>query len=202
MSLERAPLESSINANPDWFAPIAVLIAWLAHLFQQIAKLKRIRRTTRFKASWRDHWPKLRQCEWLRDQILAEGAAQLIAGKQLDLNDFIPSTDPPADYGGPCPSTPFEMNRRVLAFARWNADPETAIRMYVQRIANSGRPLRHDASHRATSPGSAEGGNTLAPLASLSRHATGGGVMRASCAHDGGGLASCARGPPNSHTAP
>ena len=49
MSLDRAPLEPDDNANPNWFAPIAMLIAWLAHLFEQIAKLKRIRRTTKFK---------------------------------------------------------------------------------------------------------------------------------------------------------
>ena len=137
MRLEGAPLEHDDNADPNWFAPIAMLIAWLAHLFEQIAKLKRIRRTTKFKPNWRDHWPDLRQCEWMRDQILASGAAQLLAGQDLDLDAFIPSTEPPADYGGPCPKTPFEMNRRFLAMARFNADPEPAIRA-------------HAATHRAS----------------------------------------------------
>ena len=76
MSLARAPLEPDTDATQSgWFAPLAAFIAWLAHLFEQVAKLKRIRRTTKFKANWRDHWPRLRQCEWLRDQILAAGAA-------------------------------------------------------------------------------------------------------------------------------
>ena len=111
-----------------------MLIAWLAHIFQQITKLKSVRRTTKFKADWRSHWQDLRQCEWIRDQILAAGSAQLLAGKDLDL-DFTPSTEPPADYGGPCPSTPFEMNRRFLAIARFNADPEPGIRKHAKRIA-------------------------------------------------------------------
>jgi hypothetical protein len=73
----------------------------------------------------------------MRDQILASGTAQLLAGKALDLDAFIPSTEPPADYGGPCPKTPFEMNRRFLAIARFNADPEPAIRAqrYASRVA-------------------------------------------------------------------
>jgi hypothetical protein len=71
----------------------------------------------------------------LRDQILAAGPAQLLAGKELDLNAFIPSTEPPADYGEPCPKTPFEMNRRFLAMALFNADPEPAICAHAKRIA-------------------------------------------------------------------
>ena len=49
MSLEDAPLEPDDDADQNWFAPIAMFIAWLAHLFEQIAKLRRVRRTTRFK---------------------------------------------------------------------------------------------------------------------------------------------------------
>jgi hypothetical protein len=59
----------------------------------------------------------------------------LLAGKDLDLNAFIPSSEPPEHYGGPCPKTPFEMNRRFLAIARFNADPEPAIRAHAKRIA-------------------------------------------------------------------
>ena len=85
MSLNRAPLEHDTIA-PNWSDPLAMLIAWLAHIFQQITKLKRVRRTTKFKADWRSHWQDLRQCEWIRDQILAAGSAQLLAGKDLDLD--------------------------------------------------------------------------------------------------------------------
>ncbi len=61
MSLERAPLEPDDTATQhDWLAPIAMLIAWLAHLFEQSARLKRIRRTTKFKTNWRNHWRDLR----------------------------------------------------------------------------------------------------------------------------------------------
>ena len=196
MSLERAPLEPDENADPNWFAPIAMLIAWLAHLFDQIAKLKRIRRTTKFKPTWRDHWPDIRQCEWIRDQILAAGAAQLLAGKALDLDAFTPSTEPPEHYGGPCPKTPFDMNRRFLAMARFNADPEPAIRAHALRIARRegidlDSPLRLAA--QATSPGFAGGGKAPEPLASLAERR--GRWIATSASRDGGGSRKC-RGPP------
>ena len=195
MSLERAPLEPDDNADQNWFAPIAMFVAWLAHLFDQIAKLKRIRRTTKFKTNWRDHWPDLRQCEWMRDQILASGAAQLLAGKALDLDAFTPSSEPPANYGGPCPKTPFDMNRRFLAMARFNADPEPAIRAHAARIARRecidlDSPLR--LATRATSTGFADGSKAPAPLASLADRR---GRWRA-LARDGGGSHS-SRGPPH-----
>ena len=162
MSLNRAPLEHADTANQhDWSAPLAMFIAWLVRIFEQITKLKRVRRTTKFKPDWRDHWPNLRQLEWIRDQILAACAARLLAGETLDAeSDFTPSTDPPAGYGGPCPRTPFDMNRRFLAIARFNADPESAILEHVRRIAeregiDQSCPLRLAA--RATSPSFAGG---------------------------------------------
>ena len=121
---------------PNWSDSFAMFIAWLVRIFAQITKLKRIRHTTRFKSNWRDHWQGLRQVEWMRDQILADCARRLLAGETFDSeSDFIPSTEPPADYGGPCPRTPFDMNRRFLAIARFNADPEAAILEHVRRIA-------------------------------------------------------------------
>ncbi len=200
MQIGQRSLEASDTA-PRWCDPIAMFIAWLARLFDQIAKMKRIRHNTKFKANWRDNYPGLVQCEWIRDQILAAGAARLLAGKSLDEDDgFIPSTEPPANYGGPCPKTPQQMNRRFLAVARFNADPVAAIRKHAARIAKREQialsdPLR-PAQARDTSPGYAGGGNAPAPLASLSRPATGGGVMRVLHAHDGGGL-TFARGPPH-----
>ena len=146
---------------PNWSDPFAMLIAWLVRIFEQITKLKSVRRTTKFKADWRDHWQNLRQLEWMREQILADCARRLLAGETLDAeSDFIPSTDPPADYGGPCPRTPFDMNRRFLAIARFNADPESAILEHVRRIAeregiDQSCPLRLAA--RATSPSFAGG---------------------------------------------
>jgi hypothetical protein len=199
MSLERPPLESDDAATQhDWFAPLAAFIAWLAHLFDQIAKLKRIRRTTKFKPNWRDHWRDLRQCEWMRDQILASGAAQLLAGKALDLDAFIPSTEPPANYGGPCPATPFEMNRRFLAIARFNADPEPAIRAHAARIARRpgidlNSPLR--LAGQATSPGFAGGGLNACWAEKSSLADRRGRWIATSASRDGGGCAR-ARGPP------
>ena len=199
MSFDRAPLEPDDAATQhDWFAPIAMFIAWLAHLFEQIAKLKRIRGTTKFKPNWRDHWPDLRQCEWMRDQILAAGSAQLLAGKPLDLDAFIPTTEPPSDYGGPCPKTPFEMNRRFLAMARFNADPEPAIRAHAKRIArragiNLDSPLRLAA--QATSPGFAGGGLNACCAEKSSLADRRGRWIATSSSRDGGGCAR-ARGPP------
>ena len=206
MSLERAPLEHADTANQhDWSAPLAMFIAWLVRIFAQITKLKSVRRTTTFKPDWRDHWQNLRQLEWVRDQILAACAARLLAGETLNAeSDFTPSTSPPAGYGDPCPRTPFDMNRRFLAIARFNADPESAILEHVRRIAKragidlSGCPLRHATTSRATSPGSAEGGNAHRSLSSLAvrrwrqRVAL---TIAASSRRDGGGSHS-SRGPP------
>ncbi len=210
MSLEDTPLEPDNTATQhDWFARLAMLIAWLVRIFEQITKLKRIRHTTRFKANWRDHWQNLRQLEWLRDQILGDCARRLLAGETLDAeSDFIPSTDPPADYGGLCPRTPFDMNRRFLAIARFNADPESAILEHVRRIARRAgidlsnplaahgsmdATLRAAAHHEAGGPCEAQ---TLLPLM----------VSSAPCArpsnHEGQqrappGATGYARGPPH-----
>ncbi|MEQ1781594.1 MAG: hypothetical protein ABMA14_09555 [Hyphomonadaceae bacterium] len=89
----------------------------------------------------------------MRDQILADCARRLLAGETLGAeSDFVPSTDPPADYGGPCPRTPYDMNRRFLAIARFNADPEAAILEHVRRIAKRARidPANSVAAHGST----------------------------------------------------
>lgn len=166
MSLERAPLEQANTAAiPAWYEPLSMLIAWLAHLFEQINKLTRIRRTTTFKPNWRGHRPKLRQCAWHREQVLAAGAAQLLADKALILDGFALIIDPPEHYGGQCPRTPFEMNRRILAIARFNPDPEAAIHAHAARIAKRMGldltcPFR--LASQATAPGFAGGGLPLA----------------------------------------
>jgi hypothetical protein len=66
--------------------------------------------------------------------LLAASAAQPLAGRELDLSDFICSTEPPEHYGVPRPATPFETNRRVLGFARLHADPEPGIRAHAKRL--------------------------------------------------------------------
>ncbi|MEQ1784653.1 MAG: hypothetical protein ABMA14_25175 [Hyphomonadaceae bacterium] len=193
---------------PNWSDPLAMFIAWLVRIFEQITKLRSVRHTTRFKSNWRDHWANLRQLEWMREQILGDCARRLLAGETLDAeSNFIPTTDPPADYGGPCPRTPFDMNRRFLAIARFNADPEAAILEHVRRIAKResidlSNPLAAqvstDAMHCAAAHHEAGGpceAQTLLPLM----------VSSAPCArpsnHEGQqrappGATGCARGPP------
>lgn len=180
-----------------------MFIAWLAHLFEQITRLKRIRRTTTFRADWRDHWPRLRQLEWLRDQILSATAARLLVGLDLDI-DFTPEMEPPDHYGGPCPRTPFEMNRRFLAIARFNADPESAVDAYARRIAKREGidldcPHRHATASRATSPALRMGEEATAAFSSSGALGRGRWIV-ASSRRDGGGGHSC-RGPPDSQYA-
>ena len=115
MSLARAPLKPNDSATQsDWFAPPAVLIVWLAHLFEQVARPKCVRRTTKFKPNWRDHWQGLRQLEWMRYQVLAACAARLLAGQDLEF-DFTLATEPPADYGGPPPHLTQNLKTRLAA---------------------------------------------------------------------------------------
>jgi hypothetical protein len=91
------------------------LVALLATLFGYIARFRRARR---FKPDWRNNWQGLREAEWRRDQLIAQGLAQLLSSQPLQLDDTQIQLTPPAAFGGPCPCTPFAMNRRFLALAR------------------------------------------------------------------------------------
>jgi hypothetical protein len=115
----------------SWLASLIAFIAWL---FDAIAKLKRVKRTTKFKANWREHFDDLRETEWRVAQMLAQGAALLLSGKTLNDADYI-NTPMPADFGGPCPRTPFAMNLRFLKLAQFMRDPEKYIRRHAARIA-------------------------------------------------------------------
>lgn len=150
----------------SWLWPLHALIALIASLLDQIAKLKRIRATTKFKPTWRDHWQDLRQCEWLRDQVIAHGLASLLAGKDLDLDAPL-IMDPPDDYGASCPRTPFAMNQRFLAIARWTANPEAIIReRYKRLVKRLGRdPLAvHGSTHAAHRAGARHELEGVAPI--------------------------------------
>jgi hypothetical protein len=143
MPFDETPLETPDNATSDsWFARLIACIAWL---FDAITRLKRVKRTTRFKGDWRDHFDRLRACEWQMHQMLAQGAALLLSGKTLDDADFV-QLPMPANYGGPCPRTPFAMNCRFLKLAQFMRDPEFYIRRHAARIA------KHDprAAHGST----------------------------------------------------
>jgi hypothetical protein len=151
MNVETKHDEFERNATQQcWLASLIAFIAWL---FDAITKLKRVKRTTKFKANWRDHFDGLRHSEWHMAQMLAQGAALLLSGKTLDDADYVSLPMPP-DFGGPCPRTPYAMNLRFLKLAQFMRDPERYIRRHAARIAKrehiSGCPLRH-ASH-ATSP--------------------------------------------------
>jgi hypothetical protein len=132
MSVTEDQREDGSNATSDsWLARLVAFIAWL---LDSIARLKRVRRTTTFKPGWRDNWNQLREIEWQRHQMLAQGAALLLSGRTLDDADYVPHPMP-ADFGGPCPTSPFEMNRRMLLIADFLRDPETHIRRHAARIA-------------------------------------------------------------------
>ena len=118
----------------SWAWPVYAFVAWLAAMLGYVARFKRARR---FKPDWRHSWPDLRHSEWLRDQLIAQGVAQLLAGQPLQLDDTKIQIIPPATYGGPCPCTPFDMNRRFIALARWAADPEAIIRERFKRLSHS-----------------------------------------------------------------
>ncbi len=202
MPFETHPPEQDPDApSQSWFARLIAFIAWL---FGAEHKLKRIRHTTKFKPDWRDRYAELLPVEWHRDQMLAQGAALLLAGKTLDDAGYQPIPMPP-NYGGTCPKTPFEIARRWLAVTKFLKDPEAHIIRHTQRIAKrEGRdlskdPLRLVASRRSTSPTCVPSGGgkrrRLLPPPVATR--LGGGGMRASCAHDGGGRSSArARAPP------
>jgi hypothetical protein len=186
MNVANAPDAYDQGEAPSWAWPLYAFVAWLAAMLDYVAKFKRIRHTHRFKPNWRDSWQGLRQCEWLRDQLIAQGVAQLLAGQALQLDDTKIHLEPPADYGGPCPRTPFEMNRRFLAIARWAADPEAIIRERFKRLAtrlgiDPSNPLaahastdaaqRAAAQHELVSVGALKSGGCLALILGRARGA-------------------------------
>ena len=137
-------------------------------LLDYVAKFKRVRRTTKFKPDWRDSWHDLRHAEWLRDQLIAQGVQQLLNGEPLKLDDTKITLTPPASYGGPCPRTPFDMNRRFLALARWAADPHAIIRERFKRLANAAGidPTNPLAAHASTDAARAAAQHELVGVAS------------------------------------
>jgi len=190
--------------TPSWAWPVYAFVAWLAALFGYVARFKRIRQTHRFKSNWGDCWEGLRESEWHRDQLIAQGVAQLLAGNPLKLDDTRIQLTPPALYGGPRPRTPFDMNRRFLALARWAADPEAIIRERFKRVsrdvlvAHASTDALRAAQHEAVSAAAFKTADAqVALILSSDRLAapkrSGGGRERPS--QDEGGLTS-ARGPP------
>ena len=136
----------TVAQNPDAYAqgeapsrarPLHAFVAWLVAMLDYITRFKRIRHTHRFRQDWRDNWDGLRESEWHRDQLIAQGVAQLLAGKPLQLSDTKIQLMAPAGYGGPCPRTPFDMNRRFLSLAHWAADPEAIIRARFRRVSSN-----------------------------------------------------------------
>ena len=128
---------STQGEAPTWAWPVYAFVAWLVAVLNFIARFRRIRHGHRFRQDWRESWEGLRQSEWLRDQLIAQGVAQLLNGELLQLDDTKIQLTPPANYGGPCPRTPFDMNRRFLALARWVADPEAIIRERFKRLSRN-----------------------------------------------------------------
>jgi hypothetical protein len=180
-------------------SPLETFVAWVATFIAMITGMKRRKA---FPPNWRYHWQGLRELEWYRDQILAFSAQHVFAGGSLEeRTDHQLILDVPDGYGV-CPSTPEAMNRRFILAAAFNLNPNKFILRHIQRIAKregialimtaNGSPLR--LALQSTSPSFAGGGKTPAPIAS--RGVAGGGGMRVLHAHDGGGLAFSARGPP------
>jgi hypothetical protein len=145
MTVAKNPDTKTQGETPSWAWPVYVIVAWLAGILDYLTRFKRIRHTHRFRADWRDNREGLRESEWHRDQLIAQGVAQLLAGRPLQLDDTRIQLSAPATYGGPCPRTPFDMNRRFIALARWAADPEAIIRERFRRLS---RILR--AAHGST----------------------------------------------------
>ena len=119
---------------PSCAWPVNAFVAWLATMLDDITRFKRARC---FAPNWRDSWHGLRQSEWHRDQLIAQGVAQLLAGQPIQLGDRKIQLTPPASYGGACPRSPFEMSHSFIALARWAAEQEAIIRARAKRISRS-----------------------------------------------------------------
>ena len=140
MTVEKTHDAYDQGETPSWAWPVHAFVAWLATHPRLHRPLQTHPPHAPVQANWRDSWAGLRESEWHRDQLIAQGVAQLLAGQPLQLDDTKIQLTPPATYGGPCPRTPFDMNRRFIALARWAADPEAIIReRFKRRLAHSPR---------------------------------------------------------------
>jgi len=131
MTVAKNPDACARGETPSWAWPVLAFVAWLAAMLGYITRFKRARR---FAPNWRDSWDGLRESEWHRDQLIAQGVAQLLAGQLLQLDDTKNQPTPPATYGGPRLRTPFDISRRFIALALWAADPEAIIRERFRRL--------------------------------------------------------------------
>jgi len=158
--------------TPSWAWPVHAVVAWLTTMLGYVVRFKRARR---FAPNWRDNWEGLRASEWHRDQLIAQGVAQLLAGEPLHLDDTKIQLTPPATCGGPCPRTPLDMNRRFIALARWATDPEAIIRARFKRLSRSLlaahglTDARSAAMHEAVGVASASSRNSLVALMAMRR---------------------------------
>src|SRR6185503_1873808 len=104
--------------------PILILQMVFARFAQRLDRLKQARRTRPSPRNWRDHFGRLRQCEWHIHQLVANGARQVLAFGDVDLN-FIPMiVDVPEDMAWSEPSSPAALYVRMQEIARFRADPE------------------------------------------------------------------------------
>jgi hypothetical protein len=158
MQIETGHSNQTDTREPLWPALVALLCALLSLIFGRELRAyqsMKLGRDYQPNPNWRDGFDQLRVSEWVRACQRAHGAAQILANKPLDLSTLIP-IPMPATFGGPCPATPQAYLRRLNSITTWALDPHADIRRHAQRIAkranNSGCPLRHAASQRATSP--------------------------------------------------
>src|SRR6185436_4963866 len=114
--------------------PILILQFIFAGFARRLDRLKQARRTRPRPKYWRDHFGRLRQCEWHIHQLVANGARQVLAFGDVDLN-FIPMfVDVPEDMAWSEPSSPAALYIRMQEIARFHSDPERYILRHATRI--------------------------------------------------------------------
>ena len=114
--------------------PILILQMIFAGFARRLDRLKQARRTRPRPRNWRDHFGRLRQCEWHVHQLVANGACQVLAFGDVDLN-FIPMiVEVPEDMAWSEPSSPAALYVRMQEIARFHSDPERYILRHAERI--------------------------------------------------------------------
>src|SRR6185436_12435542 len=113
--------------------PILILQMIVARFARRLDRLKQARRKRPKPRNWRDHFGRLRQCEWHIHQLVANGARKVLAFGDVDLN-FIPMiVDVPEDMSWSEPSSPAALYVRMQEIARFHADPERYILRHAER---------------------------------------------------------------------
>ena len=122
-----------LELNQLWMLPLILFQMICSTFAVMLSSLQEMRRTRPLPRNWQDHLNGLRESEWPVMVVLAEGARQILEGKDLTLTG-IPLYAPPEDFLWSAPTSADATQLRFEWLARFHTDPARYVRRHAQRI--------------------------------------------------------------------